>query len=80
MDMQMSASEFKGMYGYKPTFSNIKSTKSDVRAMADNVLYGALPGSTKTKKSAPAAVENGSVGATKTLLLCQTIWGIMNYV
>ena len=65
MDMQMSASEFKGMYGYKPTFSNIKSTKSDVRAMADNVLYGALPGSTKTKKSAPAAVENGIVGATK---------------
>ena len=60
MDMQMSTSEFKGMYGYKPTFSKVKSPKSDVRAMADNVLYDALPGSTTMDKSAPAAVGSGS--------------------
>ena len=75
MDMQMSASEFKGMYGYKPTFPKLKSPKSDVRAMADNVLYDALPGSTKTTKSAPAAVENGSPGATKNVPVVPTYSG-----
>ena len=43
MDMEMSTSEFKAIYGYKPTFSNLKKPKSNIRNMADSVLYDALP-------------------------------------